>query len=277
MTIKKKVAVLILNRNLPRVTDNLRNTILKYNKKIADIYIVDSGSDKKLLSKHSNFKADWVAAKKKGLRFGRGMNFGLGELWKKNKFKNYNYYLLLTNDTLVPKNSFIKKFVRIMDKNIKIGLLSPCSKNWGEKEYLVNQKLKYFWFIHNNAFFLRREFIEDLMNNKKPHYMNFLFDGNNFRGYGMESELIAKGYLNDWASAITSEIFIEENENYLLNKSQLIKTEPYDQNLKLYIQEGIEWMHKKYGFKSKWAMQMYTKRFYDLFFDLNPELKKFKI
>ena len=205
------------------------------------------------------------------------MNFGLGELWKKNKFKNYNYYLLLTNDTLVPKNSFIKKFVRIMDKNIKIGLLSPCSKNWGEKEYLVNQKLKYFWFIHNNAFFLRREFIEDLMNNKKPHYMNFLFDGNNFRGYGMESELIAKGYLNDWASAITSEIFIEENENYLLNKSQLIKTEPYDQNLKLYIQEGIEWMHKKYGFKSKWAMQMYTKRFYDLFFDLNPELKKFKI
>ena len=74
-----------------------------------------------------------------------------------------------------------------MDKNIKIGLLSPCSKNWGEKEYLVNQKLKYFWFIHNNAFFLRREFIEDLMNNKKPHYMNFLFDGNNFRGYGMES------------------------------------------------------------------------------------------
>ena len=65
MTIKKKVAVLILNRNLPRVTDNLRNTILKYNKKIADIYIVDSGSDKKLLSKHSNFKADWVAAKKK--------------------------------------------------------------------------------------------------------------------------------------------------------------------------------------------------------------------
>ena len=31
-------------------------------------------------------------------------------------------------------------------------------------------------------------------------------------------ELIAKRYLNDWASAITSEIFIEENENHLLNR-----------------------------------------------------------
>ena len=76
MTIKKKVAVLILNRNLPKVTDNLRNTILKYNKKISDIYIVDSGSDKKLSSKHSNFKADWAAAKKKRI-----------EIWKRYEFR----------------------------------------------------------------------------------------------------------------------------------------------------------------------------------------------
>ena len=73
----------------------------------------------------------------------------------------------------------------------------------------------------------------------------------NFRGYGMESELIAKGYLNDWGSAITSEVFVEENESYLLNHSQLIKkTEPYNKNLELYINEGNEWMHKKYGFKA---------------------------
>ena len=39
------------------------------------------------------------------------------------------------------------------------------------------------------------------------------------------------------AAAITSEVFIEENENYLLKKNNLIKTEPYNQNLKLYIKE----------------------------------------
>ena len=45
------------------------------------------------------------------------------------------------------------------------------------------------------------------MNHNKPNYLNFLYDGNNFRGYGTESEIIAKGYSNYWATAITSELF----------------------------------------------------------------------
>ena len=64
-----------------------------------------------------------------------------------------------------------------------------------------------------------------------------MFDGTNFRGYGIEHELIAKGYINDWASAITSKIMIKENESYLLNKSDLIKTEPYELNMNLYLEE----------------------------------------
>ena len=135
----------------------------------------------------------------------------------------------------------------------------------------------YFWYIHNNAYFLRREFIENLCDIENPNYINFLFDGNNFRGYGTESELIAKGYSNYWATAITSELMISENENYLLKKSNLIKTEPHDLNLKLYIKEGLEWMKKKYGFKSKWSMQMYVKTFYDKFFEYYPEYKKYMI
>ena len=39
-----------------------------------------------------------------------------------------------------------------------------------------------------------------------PDYMS-LFDGNNFRGYGSEHEPIAKAYANDWAAAITSEVW----------------------------------------------------------------------
>ncbi len=36
------------------------------------------------------------------------------------------------------------------------------------------------------------------------NYLNFLFDGNNFRGYFSESELIAKAYANNWAASITT-------------------------------------------------------------------------
>ena len=85
---------------------------------------------------------------------------------------------------------------------------------------------------------MRRELIEKLMCLKKPGYMNFLFDGTNFRGYGTEMEIVAKAYSNYWSVGITSEIIVNENENLLLKKSEIIKTENYNKNLKLFVLEG---------------------------------------
>ena len=146
-----------------------------------------------------------------------------------------------------------------------MGILSPCSKDWGEKIILKDHNIKYFWFIHSHAYFIRKEFIEDLCNFEND-YINLLFDGNNFRGWGLETELIAKGYANNWASGITSEVMIEENNSLLLEKSDLIKTEKFDENFTLYVNEGKEWMRNKYGFKSKWDMIFYAKSFYNDFF-----------
>jgi hypothetical protein len=115
------------------------------------------------------------------------------------------------------------------------------------------------------------------MNLDSPNYLNFIFDGSNFRGYGSESELIAKAYANDWAAAITSEVIAGENESYLHNQSSLIRTEGYEENLRLYIKEGKSWMRSKYGFNSRWSMQQYVKSFYDGFFEFHPEYTKFKI
>ena len=47
----KKVATIILNRNLPTITDKLFNLIKKFNNKYTDIFIVDSGSLKKINQK----------------------------------------------------------------------------------------------------------------------------------------------------------------------------------------------------------------------------------
>ena len=100
--------------------------------------------------------------------------------------------------------------------------------------------------------------------------MDFLFDGENFRGYLSEIEVIAKGYANDWAAAITTEIMAEEDESYLLNQSKLIKTEPYDKNIQLYVQEGLRWIKNKYGFQSRWQMMQHSKLLYDKFFEYFP-------
>ena len=64
-------------------------------------------------------------------------------------------------------------------------------------------------------------------------------------------ELVAKAYMNDWAVAVTTKVMAEENDTYLLNISDIIKTETYDENMKLYLNEGIEWAKNKYGFQSK--------------------------
>ena len=142
---------------------------------------------------------------------------------------------------------------------------------------IIKEKTKYFWFVHNNALLIRREFIESILNHEQSDFMGFLFDGSNFRGYGAENELIAKAYANDWAAAITTDIFVGENESYLLNQADLIKTEKYEDNLKLYLDEGRVWMRNKYGFNSHWSMQQYVKGFYDKFFEFHPEYSQYKV
>tara|TARA_B100000989_G_scaffold298804_1_gene289983 strand:- start:6086 stop:6907 length:822 start_codon:yes stop_codon:yes gene_type:complete len=272
----KKLAVIILNRNLPKVTDKLYNKLKKSNKN-TDIYILESGSDKKLLSKNYTWHANWPEAKKKGLRFSRGMNYALIQLIKANKFELYDYFLLITNDTEFENYSIKNKIDNIFNKHKKLGVLSPCSKNWGEINYLKDERLKYFWFIENSALIIKRDLIKKLSDISKPKYIDFLFDGNNFRGFGLEVELITKAYINDYSAGITRDIIVFENETYLKNDYKVIKTDPYNKNLEKYVSEGKKWMKKKYGFNSKWSMQMYAKLFYDKFFDYNPEMKKYRL
>ena len=42
-------------------------------------------------------------------------------------------------------------------------------------------------------------------------------------------------------------------------------------------EEGKRWMKRKYGFRSHWAMNNYSKCFYDMFFEVNPEFKDFQL
>lgn len=273
----KRVATIILNRNLPDVTDALFSHLQQYDSDATDVFVVEAGSDLNNLSKNTTWQATWSEAKTHGLRYCRGMNYGLSQLWKEGKFEEYDAFFLLTNDTELQPRKTVEPLIEILDHHPHVGILSPCSKRWGERLLLEKQSTKYFWFIHNNAYLLRRKFIESIFNENEPDAMNFLFDGSNFRGYGSENELIAKAYANDWAAAITSSIWAGENESHLLEKADLIKTEAFEENLKLYVEEGRAWMRKKYGFNSHWSMQQYVKSFYDHFFEFHPEYAIYKV
>jgi len=273
----KKIATIILNRNLPEVTERLYEHLSKYDGDQTDIYVVEAGSDTNKLSRYTTWHANSDDVLAKGLRYGRGMNFGLVELLNEGKFDQYDAFFLLTNDTEFKNCSTLSPLMEIMNEHPRVGILSPCSERWGERLLLKGESTKYFWFIHNNAYLLRREFIESICDKEKPEVMDFLFDGTNFRGYGSEHELIAKAYANDWAAAITTQVWASENESHLLDHADQIKTEGYEENLKLYIAEGRRWMRKKYGFNSHWSLQQYVKGFYDKFFEFHPEYNQYKI
>lgn len=273
----KRVATIILNRNLPSVTDRLADSLLSSEADLTDVFVVESGSQPDNLSQHCTWHADWPDAIEHGLRVPCGFNYALAELYKDGRFSNYDYFFTLTNDTEFEGGPVLARLLDVLENHPRVGILSPCSHSWGEKLLLHDKPTKYFWYVHNTAYLMRRQYIESIMNTDCPDYMNTLYDGSNFRGYGAETELIAKGYANDWATAITTAVWSEENESHLLNRADLIKTDSYDMNLKLYVEEGQRWMRKKYGFNSRWTMQLYAKFFYDNFFEINPEFLEFKI
>ena len=274
----KKTATIILNRNLPEETNVLADHLIKFDGDDTDIFVVEAGSEKDNLSKYCTWHVSTPEVLKQGMRYSRGMNYGLLQLWKSSDWRKYESFFLLTNDTKFPKKQkTVRTLQKILNKYPRVGILSPCSDRWGEKNLIGENSIKYFWFIHNNAYFFRKETLDQLLNKDNPTYMDFLFDGNNFRGYLSESETIAMAYANDWAAAITTQVIAEEDESYLLNKNQLIKTESYEENLQLYVDEGLKWVKKKYSFNSRGQMTQYSKLFYENFFKYFPEEKVNKI
>ena len=143
-----KIATIIINRNLPKVTDRLYQEIKKNNS--TDIYVIDAGSDKDKLSKNCTWYIKDKDTKINGLRYNRGINLALAKLYNSSYFKKYNIFFCITNDTEIITKKFDNKILKIFNKHKKLGILSPLGTNWGEKFYLKKIKTKYFWFISNN-------------------------------------------------------------------------------------------------------------------------------
>ena len=128
----KRCCTILLQRNLPEVTNKIGNQILQNSGDLTDFYVVESGSDDDLLSSFASntFHANWEDARKNGLRTGRGFNYGLTEIKKLGK--KYEYYFLITGDTILEEDNAVNILVNEMDTYGKMGLVSPLSRKWGK-------------------------------------------------------------------------------------------------------------------------------------------------
>lgn len=270
----KPVATLILNRNLPEVTDRLVDHLQEHDGDATDIYVIESGSIPERRSRHASFVADWPEAVEEGLRFARGFNFGLAELAR---IKKYDYYFLVCQDSLFPERPTLAPMLEEMQKLPLMGILSPASPHWGETKLIPENETRLFWFVNHVAWLFRSSLIDRITPSADADYMNYLYDGTNFRGYCTDIELVAKAYVNDMAVGITRRACFEEDADLTDRLAKEMRTDPQKQNRPLMYDQGMQWMKKKYGFSSRWQWITYIKAFYNEFFENHTDYAQYRV
>ena len=86
---------------------------------------------------------------------------------------------------------------------------------------------------------MRREFVDLIIDHQGTSPDTLLFDGSNFRSYGTDTELIVKGYINDYATALSTACTLAEDRELLKTRADLIRTDPYDVNARKVFDEGL--------------------------------------
>ena len=271
----KNVCTLYLQRNLPDVTNAFGDHFLKWNDDISDFYVIESGSDKDNLSKFKDrtFYADWPDAVQNGLRFCRGFNYGLIEMQK--LAKNYEFIVLAFGDTELFDEPTIEILMEEMDRYPKMGIITPTSPRWGDdiNKSFHDRDTVAHWLTPHVFWMFRTEYINQVAEqNNDFTFMNYFYDGNNFRGYDADTEMILKAYQNDWFFAVTRKASHNERHDLTVDNYKLMKTEPYNVHKSLMWDEGMKWLKQKYGFDGKQQMRHLVMSHFVAFFQRNPEL-----
>ena len=127
------IATIVLNRNLPDITDALCDRLERIDGDLTEVFVVEAGSDDNQLSRHCTWLADWPEARIHGLRYQRGMNYALSQLYNEGRFDHYDAFFLLTNDTEFGEEPILAPLLEVLSEHPQVGLLSPCSRRWGER------------------------------------------------------------------------------------------------------------------------------------------------
>ena len=279
----KKICTIYLQRNCPDETNRFGDHFLKWNGDISDFYVIESGSDHDKLSKFKDntFHANWPDALENGLRFPRGLNYGLIELAKIRS--DYEYIIISNGDTQLFDEPTVQILLEEMEKYPKMALLSPVSPGWGNdiwstfrgRDTVAHRLFPYeFWMIRSTFI---QEISQKNRNEEDPDIFNYFFDGNNFRGYDADTEIILKAYQNDWFAGITNRVKQMENEDLNEINFLAMKTESNTTARTKMFNEGMIWLKEKYGFKNKHEMRNLILYHYTNFFNNNKAMRELMI
>jgi len=256
--------VLILNRNMRKVTDELAEKIME----ITDVQrclVIDAGSRESEISRYTFIRDSSEKTIQQGLRPNRGFQLGLQE-WVKSD-KPAQWVLLLPNDSEIVHWNMIKLLEELSSCR-EIVAVVPISPVNPYKGMLPESRIAFGWNFHEGPLMLRRDFVENRLNNQ-----GYVLDPDNFRGYLSFIELGLQVFAANMGLVATDLISFSENQSHLMHNHQLIGTEPIAQNLELLISEGEKWLAHKYGLEDRWSFEMLARLAFEEFLLVNPELK----
>ncbi len=266
MRLKNKYLAIILNRNLGKECDALREALLS--KGVSDVIIVDSSTDPSLQSQFVTIGSIDNSAIEHGYRINRGFNLGLNYAINNHKF---DWVFCLPVDTQIIEldlGSFDLDSAQY--PKIVAYTLPECDNPYLP---LIKNNIGLVWNVLEGPILLNYKLVSKY---KKADSVS-LFDENNFRAFLSYKELAFRVYSANFAVGIYNKFLVAEREELLLTYSELMKTESFSLNKQLLIHEGGEWLFKKYGIFDRWAFETIVRLLHDEFLICNPKYSVIKL
>ena len=137
-----RVATIILNRNLPDVTNKLYEHLQKYDQNQTDVFVLEAGSNPNQLSRYCTWYAKEKNIIEQGLRYNRGMNYALLNMYKEKKWNEYDFKITISKVCQLYETFKIKFINYIETKKDEL-----TEKNYLRLKYFAN---KIADIIYNN-------------------------------------------------------------------------------------------------------------------------------
>lgn len=252
---------IVLNRNLRQVTDRLCDQLETYSV-VRRCFVVDAGSTEDEVSKRTIARDASPDAISNGLRPNRGFNLGI-KAWLDSEIADW--VLLLPNDSEV-SNFDAQRLLSELRSQTNIVAVVPISEKSPYNHLLLDKELALAWNVNEGPILIRSDYLRGAY--EQPGFE--LFDSENFRGYCSFLDLALKIYSTNQGLSITNAISFRENTKYTISHFELMRTEPYEENIRLMLEEGKLWLTRKYGYSDRRNLEQVVRLAFEEFVRSNP-------
>lgn len=185
METEKRVAIILINRDRPDITDKVYEQLTSMGEGLkTEIFVVECGSKKSLRSKYATHWFRDRAYKGRYFGFNKGLEIA-------RKAGEWDYYWFVVNDIYFPNSRVLNELIECMEEDERMALIGPCEPE--ARDYrgcFPREDVRWHKVstVHGLAWLMRAEAIDEV------GYCNPRF----IYAQGASTELAYKLYRKGW-------------------------------------------------------------------------------